>query len=425
MKKNLGNLMIIALVILNLMIWLVFPPIAQETHTYARAYAGEVLGSTMIMLMSFSLFISTRPKWAEPYFGGLDKMYMTHRRTSTSAFLLMFVHVLTVPITIMDLRIGNYFGIIAFLGIIAIVLPTLAPRIPFLNKLTGPDYEGWKKLHRYIGIFFFLGYLHSISVNAPIAHVAINWTQIFVILGIGSYLYTEVFGRFFRKYLPYTVEAVNHPNHVTTEVVMRAKKSPIKKQQAGQFLFVRFPKEKILNESHPFTISSAPREDVLRLTIKASGNFTRDLFSHLQAGTDAIIEGAYGMFDYKTGGQKQIWVAGGIGVTPFLSFIRDMNGHLNHDVDFYYTVRHPEEAVFVEEIKDAAQKNPRLKAHIRFSATDGSLTIEDIVKNAGGNISGHHVYMCGPLPMIQAFEKKFREAEVPADNIHYEEFNFR
>jgi len=33
--------------------------------------------------------------------------------------------------------------------------------------------------------------------------------------------------------------------------------------------------------------------------------------------------------------------------------------------------------------------------------------------------------MCGPLPMVQAFEKKFMEAGVPAENIHFEEFNFR
>jgi predicted ferric reductase len=188
---------------------------------------------------------------------------------------------------------------------------------------------------------------------------------------------------------------------------------------------VRFPKEKTLAESHPFTISSAPQEDVLRVTIKACGDYTRHLFSHLQTGMDAIIEGAYGMFDYKTGGQKQIWVAGGIGVTPFLSFIRDMNGSLEHDVDFYYTVRHREEAIFVDEIEAAAKANPRLKAHIRFSSTAGSLTIEDIAKDAGGNINGHHVYMCGPLAMVQAFEKKFLAAGVTAGNIHYEEFNFR
>ena len=132
------------------------------------------------------------------------------------------------------------------------------------------------------------------------------------------------------------------------------------------------------------------------------------------------------MFDYKTGPQKQIWIAGGIGLTPFLSFVRDMDGGaLNHEVDFYYTVRHPEEALFVNEIKAAAQKNPRLKAHVRFSSKDGSLTIEDILKNSGGNVNDHHIYMCGPLPMVQTFEQKFRALGVPAVNIHFEEFNFR
>jgi predicted ferric reductase len=337
----------------------------------------------------------------------------------------MFVHLLTVPISTTNLRLGNYLAMISFLGIVAIVLPTLAPRIPFLSKLTNSTYEGWKKLHRFIGIFFITGFIHSLTIKGLDAFIAINWVQIFFIIGTTSYLYTEVFGKFFRKYVPYNVEVVNHPNSSTTEVVLRAKKDPIQKQRAGQFLFVRFPKDKILDESHPFTVSSAPREDVLRVTVKASGDFTRHLFSNLQTGMDAVIEGAYGMFDYKTGGTKQIWVAGGIGVTPFLSFIRDMDGDLTQDVDFYYTIRHREEAIFVDEIEAAAKKNPRLKAHIRFSATDGSLTVDEIVKNAGGNISGYHVYMCGPLPMVQAFEKKFLEARVPAANIHYEEFNFR
>jgi predicted ferric reductase len=425
MKRRSGNFIIIALVLLTIVVWLVFPPKNPGNENIIRAYVGEILGSLLIVLMSCSLFLSTRPKWAEPFFGGLDKMYLTHRRTSTSAFLLMFVHLLTVPITTVGLRLGNYLAMIAFLGIVVIVLPTLAPRIPFLNRLTGNTYEGWKKLHRFIGIFFVFGFIHSLTIKGLDAFIAINWVQIFFIIGTASYLYTEVFGRFFRKYVPYTVEAVNHPNTSTTEVVLRAKTHPIQKQRAGQFLFVRFPKNKMLDESHPFTISSAPREDVLRVTVKASGDFTRHLFSHLQPGMDAVVEGAYGMFDYKTGSQKQIWVAGGIGVTPFLSFIRDMDGNLAHDVDFYYTVRHGEEAVFVDEIEAATKKNPRLKAHIRFSSADGSLTVDEVIRNSGGNISGHHVYMCGPLPMVQAFEKKFLEANVPAANIHYEEFNFR
>ncbi len=425
MKYNLGNLVIIACVLLTIIVWFVFPPEYDGRPNFTRQYAGEIIGSVNIVLMACALFLSTRPKWAEKYFGGLDKMYVTHRRVATTAFLLIFVHVLTVPIST-DWVLGNYLAVIAFTGIVSLVLISLAPRITYLNKLTGGTYEGWKNLKRYIGIFFIIAFIHSLTVKSPLnAFIAINWVQIFFIIGALSYLYTEIFGRFFKKYIPYQVEAVNHPNQSTTEVILRAKKDSIKRQRAGQFLFVRFPGDRMLNESHPFTISSAPHEDVLRVTVKASGDFTRALFSNLKAGMDAVVEGAHGMFDYKTGGGKQIWIAGGIGLTPFLSFLRDMDGNLAHDIHLYYTVRHKEEALFLDEIEAAAKKNPRLKPHVRFSAMDGSLTIDDIVRNAGGTVDGYHIYMCGPLPMVQAFGQKFMSLGLPKANIHFEEFNFR
>jgi predicted ferric reductase len=479
-QNNVGNLFIIACVVLTVAIWFIFPPVNDGRDNFERQYAGEIIGSINIVLMSFALLLSARPKWAEKYFGGLDKMYVTHRRLATSAFLLIFVHVLTVPITLTGWGLGNYLAVIAFAGLVSIVLVSLAPRIAFLNKLTGGTYEGWKNLKKYMGIFFIIAYVHPLLIKNPLdAFIPINFVQVFFIIGTVSYLYADegwsnfkkyfgvlfilmciifltakdmleavgifaisgiwimivigvvsslymkLFMRHFKKHVPYTVETVKHPNQTTTEVTLRAKREPIKKQRAGQFLFVRFPGDRSLNESHPFTISSAPQEDVLRLTIKASGDFTRDLFAKLKPGMDAIIEGAYGMFDFKAGGPKQIWIAGGIGLTPFLSFLRSLKGTLNHDVDFYYTVRHKEEALFTDEIEAAAKENPRLKAHIRLSATDGSLTIEHILKNAGGSVKDHHIYLCGPLPMIQAFEQKFLALGVPAGNIHFEEFNFR
>src|SRR5512146_3481818 len=144
MKRNFGNYFIIALLILNVVVWLVFRPVNDGRPNFLRQYAGEMLGSNNIILMACSLFLSTRPKWAEKYFGGLDKMYMTHRHTSTAAFLLIFVHVLTVPISTTGWKLGNYLAVIAFTGIVSTVLISLAPRIAFLNKLTGGTYEGWK-----------------------------------------------------------------------------------------------------------------------------------------------------------------------------------------------------------------------------------------------------------------------------------------
>ncbi|MFN8405587.1 MAG: ferric reductase-like transmembrane domain-containing protein [Anaerolineales bacterium] len=425
-RSSIGNWFIVFLVCLTVVVWLVFPPVNDGREKFIRQYAGEVIGSVNIVLMACSLVLAARPKWAEPYFGGLDKMYVTHRHTSTAALLLIFVHVLTVPISLSGWALGNYLAVIAFTGIVSIALVSLSPRIPFLNRITGGTYEGWKNLKKYVGIFFILAFIHSLTIRSPLdAFIAINYVQVFFIIGAASYLYIEVLGRFFKKFIPYTVETVNHPTNFTTEVVMRAKGDPISKQRAGQFLFVRFPNSRGLNESHPFTISSAPHEDVLRLTIKASGDFTRALFNDLKPGADAVIEGAHGMFDYKTGGQKQIWIAGGIGVTPFLAFIRDIGESLDRDVDFYHVMRHRDEALFYNELETAGIRNKRLKVNIRYSAVGGSLTVDEIVKNAGGDVSGHHIYMCGPLPMVQAFEKKFLGLNVPPENIHFEEFNFR
>jgi predicted ferric reductase len=220
------------------------------------------------------------------------------------------------------------------------------------------------------------------------------------------------------------VEAVKHLNGNTTEVTLKPKNTRMSHNWAGQFLFVHFPGDKMLNESHPFTISSGSREQHIRLTIKACGDFTRHLFHNLEPGMDAVVDGAYGLFDYQRGGEKQIWIAGGIGITPFLSFLRDAET-FRHQVDFYYTVRTREEGLFLDEIEAAARRHTSFHPHVRFSIESGSLRVDEILADVGGNVSGHHVYMCGPLGMVQAFAEQFRQAGVPDGHIHFEEFNFR
>jgi len=420
-KQQLGNLVILGLVALNFILWLVFPPIDDGRPNFARAYAGEVLGATVVILMACGLFLAARPAWAEPWFGGLDQMYAAHKRVNTTAFLLLFVHLLTVPITTDRLLPGTPLAIIAFLGIVTLVLLTLAPRIPLLSKLTNASYDRWKKTHRFIGIFYTLGFVHSLFVDGLSALVAFSYVQSIFIIGLAAYLYTELFSRFLNKPLPYQVSTVRRLNGNTLEVSLTPKGQKLN-HQPGQFLFVRFPGDKTLDESHPFTISSAPGEAALRLSIKASGDFTRYLYQHLQAGMEALVEGAYGLFQYQSGGPKQIWIAGGIGITPFLSFIR--HGNINREVDFYYTVRAREEALFLDEIENAPKRNPGFRAFVRFSIEQGALTAEEIAQNAG-DLRERDIYLCGPWGMTQAFVEKFKALGVPAEKIHYEEFNFR
>ena len=112
-------MVIVALVLLTVLVWLVFPPENDGRANFTRQYAGEIIGSINIVLMACSLVLAARPKWAEPFFGGLDKMYVTHRHTSTAALLMIFVHVLTVPISLEGWVLGNYLAVFAFVGIVS------------------------------------------------------------------------------------------------------------------------------------------------------------------------------------------------------------------------------------------------------------------------------------------------------------------
>lgn len=93
------------------------------------------------------------------------------------------------------------------------------------------------------------------------------------------------------------------------------------------------------------------------MTIKASGDYTDRLVESLRPGVPARIAGPFGGFTYETGGHEQIWIAGGIGVTPFISWLRSLEGSFDRDVDFYYSVRGPSDAVYREDVEAAATRH--------------------------------------------------------------------
>ncbi|MGV8664049.1 FAD-binding oxidoreductase, partial [Pseudomonas aeruginosa] len=94
-------------------------------------------------------------------------------------------------------------------------------------------------------------------------------------------------------------------------------------QRAGQFAFLSCDR---LEVAHPFTIASADRGcgDV-RFSIKALGDYARRLQDSLEVGSRVEVEGPYGCFYFRRGlAGGQVWVAAGIGVTPFIACLESM-----------------------------------------------------------------------------------------------------
>ena len=423
-KKNIGNIVITALVALNILLWLLFPPPNTLETNYTLQLIGETIASTVMILMAMALVLAARPRFLEPYFGGLDKMWQTHKKLSMLAFLLLIVHFFSIPKTT-ELLNGKPLGMIAFFGIVILVLLTVAPRVPLISRFLSLNYTMWRIAHKLMGVFFILGLAHYMLVGTISKQTIPGiYMLLWIFIGIVAFIYRQFFSRKFEPYREYVVERVNRLNGVCVETILKPTGSKKVDFKAGQFVYIYF-KSRRLREPHPFTVSSSPKEDTLRLTIKASGDWTRYLQKNLESGTTAAVLGGFGMFDYKDGGPEQIWIAGGIGVTPFLSWIRDLNGKLDTDVDFFYGVRGEADALFWDEFKSADETHNNFRSHLRYSSKDGQLSAEDIAEMSQGNIAAKHIYLCGPASMTEGFARSFKKMGVPAGQIHYEEFNFR
>jgi predicted ferric reductase len=429
MKGRLGVYAIALLVALNILLWLVFPPSRLDAHTHehdspAMQQVAEMLSSSAMILWACGIFLSNKPRFLEPYFGGLDRMYIVHKNINILALLLILVHLIIVP-TSENSGPGVWIGWVTFPSILILVLLSVSPRVPLISSIARLSYDRWRNLHRYMGVLYILGATHMLMVEPLIQHssVVFVYVETIIVAGVLAYLYRQFLWERLKRREPYHVQDVARLNGAVAQVTLRPQGKPLR-HRAGQFLYVHFESDKTLREPHPFTISSAPHEPDVRLSIKSSGDWTQHLHEHLAMGARAYVDGPYGEFDYKTGGPRQLWIAAGIGITPFLSWIRDLQGDApKHEIDFFYTTTVAEEALFLDEIHSVAAR-PGFRAHVLHTARDGRLSVKKIAE-LSGDPSDRDIYMCGPIAMIEAFRIAFMARGVPRRRIHYEEFNFR
>lgn len=194
---------------------------------------------------------------------------------------------------------------------------------------------------------------------------------------------------------------------------------------AGQFIFVSFLDKNIGAESHPFSITSGENEKSLAIAVKNLGDYTTNL-SNLKIGSYALIEGPFGLFSYKNAEHKnQIWIAGGIGITPFLSMAKSLKFEENYNIDLYYCVKNKTEAVFADMLQEiSASFNNALKV-INFCSEERGYRISaKTIKENSGSLKDKDIFLCAPPMMIQSLKKQFIAMGIDKEFIHSEEFSF-
>ena len=190
----------------------------------------------------------------------------------------------------------------------------------------------------------------------------------------------------------------------------------------GQFIFIRFVGNGISSEPHPFSMSSSNEKNNIQLVIKSLGDFTR-MLSSVKEGMLTKVEGPFGSFyKNKENNKKEIWIAGGVGITPFLSMARSLN-KIDYEIDLYYCLKNKNEAVLLGDINSIANANSKFKVMEWYSDEKGYIKGEEISKKSG-DVKNTDIYICGPLGFMKSLREQFINLGVEKNNIHFEEFNF-
>ena len=284
-------------------------------------------------------------------------------------------------------------------------------------------YTRWRLLHRTTGLFVIAGFAHGVLDETVFAaSPALRWAYLVTgAVGICFYIYRELIARYVQEHHDYEVETVRVVDDGVVEISLRPLGTGIQ-FVPGQFAMI-FIEAKDGWHRHPFTLSSAPSEGRVRITMKALGDYTSQVHDLVQPGMPAVIGPPHGHFDRSRGTNRQIWIAGGIGVTPFLSWLRSLDRPLNQRVDLFYSTDHA--SPFGDEILHVAEANDSLRVHLIDTSVSGFLTTDQILAHVDEPPDTLSVFMCGPEPMLHAFHDGFKEAGVHGRHIHREYFDWR
>lgn len=387
-----------AVVLFPLVPWLMVGSLDERSSGNAALHSVANLAAFFaIAAWAANLVLASRIRPVERAFGGLEHLYLMHRRVGVLVVVLAATHVVFLTLytggSALDLYLpsagwSTFSGVVAFVLLIGFVVTSLIGRV---------SYPAFMLVQRLLGGAFVLGAFHSYAVRGTAASspALTVYLACLTAAGLASLGYRLLGGRLGVGRYRYHVEQVRRLDEDVVEIVMAPVARPLE-FRAGQFLYATFHQDGIPRESHPFTIASAPGGR-LRIVVKRFGDFT-SLVMQLRAGAEAQLEGPFGSFHLIDDPvHAQTWIAGGIGITPFLSWARTLDG--STPADLYYCTPGAEQAHFLDELYDIADRHPRFRVIPIRKDSLGRLGVDDIAA-VNPNVADGHVFICGPQVMI-------------------------
>ncbi|KTC37594.1 oxidoreductase [Pseudomonas sp. ABAC61] len=382
-----------------------------------------VLGSTALAYMALSCLLSSRWRWVERLFGGLDRVYETHKWLGIWALAFASYHLVfkanldewgSVPILELSKYWTRMVRQLSYVALGLIVLLALNRNIP---------YSQWRWWHKLSGPLFLIVILHWLSFKSPIALDTPSgiWLGVLCLLGVLGALYKLLLYPFLAKAGEYRVTAVRvERNSLHLELIPQGRGFPFK---AGQFAFLAM-QEKGLREPHPFTIASAQAHDGrIEFVIRALGDYTQRLHKQVKVGMLADIYAPYGRFKRPQQASREIWIGGGVGISPFIAWLQDQAAGQLDRATLVYCYNPSRAFPSVDALQGMAQA--RGVGFVANSAGVEPLTQTLRRAAAETDPAQIQVSFCGPKGLLGRVRELMRECRIPESNLHYEFFEFR
>lgn len=191
---------------------------------------------------------------------------------------------------------------------------------------------------------------------------------------------------------------------------------------SGQATEIFIDKEGWRNEGRPFTFTCLPSDDHLEFSIKTypeRKGVTNELRG-LKAGDTLIVNDIFGAIEYKGEGT---FIAGGAGVTPFISIFRNLKSKNALGKNrLIFANKTKEDIILKDEFESMLGDNfiNILSREETDKYAHGRIT-EEFIKKSGASLDSYF-YVCGPPPMMDAVEKQLGHLKVPKERIVTEEF---
>lgn len=292
-----------------------------------------LLGLSLAVVM---VCLGARPRWIERRFG-LDRMLRLHQVMGpvVVGFLMVHAFLRTLKVSLVSeevwrwdflttLSYQNWTETALSGARIALALVIGTSALAKLGRYFLP-FHLWKIPHLLLYAAVALGFSHSIIVGDDMLHFP------YVLVWAGLLLFflwtaTQRFRYIGSRRQLFSGVLVNSTPEThdtkTLRVAPKAGSALIEERLPGQFAVIRYKRIHGYSQPRPFTISAPPASNDLTFTIKQTGRFTRKLHK-LREGSSILCEGPYGVFVPDLERERNlVLIAGGVGITPFLSIIR-------------------------------------------------------------------------------------------------------